>query len=77
MQIHVEETDENLMKAPENHSPEGKKLASTTNSGIRPPLEGDGSWESIKRALDEFDKLNIRRRTHDEIIRELREFREP
>lgn len=38
--------------------------------------EGTMNWPGLWAALEEVDKLNLPPRSHEDIIRELREFRE-
>ncbi len=76
MSIEVEVMEGGMLRLTSPELPVGSKFTIPSGKGIRPPLIGDGSWESLKEALDEAKKLDIPRRTHEEILRDLHEFRE-
>ncbi len=55
---------------------DGVHINTSPEDGAIPPEEGNKNWESLKEALDEAKKLDIPRRTHEEILHDLHDFRE-
>ena len=79
MSIQVEIMEGGLLRIQSPELPVGSKItipSKDNNEGIRPPILGDGSWESIYKVLQEAKKLDFPRRSHEEILRDLHEFRE-
>jgi len=76
MIVEVEVMEEGQLRVSPGKHPKGTTLFLTAEKGIRKPLVGDGSWESIQEVLDEVDQLDIPRRSHEEILHDLHTFRE-
>ncbi len=75
MNIELEIIEGGLLRVQSPKLPVGSKITVPFEKGIREPEVGDGSWESILEGLEEFDKLDIPRRSHEEILHELHNFR--
>jgi len=60
-----------VVKVPDRYK--GKTVrVSIQETGVAPSSQ----WEAISRILQEADQLNLLERTHEEILREIRAFRE-
>lgn len=75
MVLEVEVVEGGFLRVQSPDLPVGTKITLSEQKGIRPPLVGEGSWESLEEVFQEMDKLDIPRRSHEEILRELHRFR--
>lgn len=72
MVLELEVVEGGLLRVNSPELPIGSKISIPAQKGIRRSVVGDGSWESISEALEALTKLDVPRRSNEELIRELR-----
>ena len=74
MSLIAEITDRGVLRVKSPALKPGDEIAlETCDGGVR--NADKGKWSEMKKVLERIDRLDFPRRTHEEIIRDLHEFR--